>query len=73
MSFHCIQWHFNPRVWSGRVWSEFSLYRCKITILFVNDKDRRFGRTVRYGAATGSPLVIEVEDTEDSKPKDGRR
>ena len=22
---------------------------------------------------TGSPLVIEVEDTEDSKPKDGRR
>ena len=22
---------------------------------------------------TGSPLVIGVEDTEDSKPKDGRR
>jgi len=22
---------------------------------------------------TGSPLVIAVEDTEDSKPKDGRR
>ena len=22
---------------------------------------------------TGSPLVIRVEDTEDSKPKDGRR
>jgi len=25
------------------------------------------------GCLTGSPLVIGVEDTEDSKPKDGRR
>jgi len=27
----------------------------------------------KYGAPTGSPLVIGVEDTEDSKSKDGRR
>jgi len=28
---------------------------------------------VHFGSTTGSPLVIGVEDTEDSKPKDGRR
>jgi len=30
-------------------------------------------RIRRRGLNTGSPLVIGVEDTEDSKPKDGRR
>jgi len=29
--------------------------------------------TDSVGKTTGSPLVIGVEDTEDSKPKDGRR
>jgi len=28
---------------------------------------------VKFSHPTGSPLVIGVEDTEDSKPKDGRR
>ena len=42
--------------------------------------DIRFGRFYRAGVrvgvsvqTTGSPLVIGVEDTEDSKPKDGGR
>jgi len=37
------------------------------------DFNRWFSRLKHYAESIGSPLVIKVEDTEDSKPKDGRR
>jgi len=53
--------------------------RCQLEFIDVIAGCQSTQTSVLYAAvvmcdvSTGSPLVIGVEDTEDSKPKDGRR
>ena len=47
--------------------------RLKLYVIIYTPQNEILGTPLAEVVTTGSPLVIEVEDTEDSKPKDGRR
>ena len=53
--------------------AEIYTWCAKSRICGEETSDRKFHTESVFVPVTGSPLVIGVEDTEDSKPKDGRR